>query len=172
MPELIPVLTEEEIHKKVEFLAQQISHDYDGRQLVLIGVLKGAFIFLADLARKLTVPVEIDFIWASSYRAGDTSCGEVTLSCGMNTDIRGKDVLLVEDILDTGKTIVNILPALEKMGPASVKVCAFIDKKERREVECRTDYIGHSVVSGFLVGFGLDCSGKYRNLPAIYDLKF
>jgi len=172
MPELVPVLTEKEIQKTVESLSRKISNDYKGKSLVLIGVLKGVLFFLADLARKLSVPVEIDFVWASSYETGDTSCGDVSLSCDIKTDIRGKHVLLVEDILDTGKTITSILPAIEKLGPASIKVCAFIDKTERREHECPTDYIGHSIKSGFLVGFGLDYSGKYRNLPAIYELKF
>ena len=171
MPELVPLLTENEIRERVADLAQQISSDYANKKLVMIGVLKGAFIFLADLVRRLKIPVEIDFVRASSYGSSDTSCGEVKLHGGITAEIRDKDVIIVEDILDTGLTVQNLIPALKRLGPKSVKVCACIDKYERRRADCHADYVCHSVESGFLVGYGLDYAEQYRNLPAIYDLK-
>ena len=171
MPELVPILTENDIRELVASLAQRISCDYADKQLVMIGVLKGAFIFLADLVRRLKIPVEIDFVRASSYGNGDTSCGEVKLLGGIKADIQDKDVLIVEDILDTGLTIWHLVSALKRLGPKSIKVCAFIDKHERRQADCHADYACHSVEGGFLVGYGLDYAEQYRNLPAIYDLK-
>ncbi len=171
MPKLVPLLTENDIRKRVADIARKISSDYADKQLVMIGVLKGAFIFMADLVRCLDIPVEIDFVRASSYGDSDTSCGEVKLQGDITADIRDKDVLLIEDILDTGQTVQNLIPALECLGPRSVKVCAFIDKYERRQTDCHADYTCHSVEGGFLVGYGLDYAEQYRNLPAIYDLK-
>lgn len=170
-PELIPVLSRAEIEKKTKILANRISEDYDGKEVVLIGILKGAFIFLADLVRELTIPVQIDFARLASYGSGTSSSGQIRITKEIETDIRGRHVLVVEDIVDSGLTIAYILDYLKKFHPESVKVCAFIDKVERREVQIPIDYAGHVVDVGFLVGYGLDFDEKYRNLPEIYHLK-
>ncbi|MCF8025137.1 MAG: hypoxanthine phosphoribosyltransferase [Desulfobacteraceae bacterium] len=170
MSEFSPVLSEEEIRKRVVDLATQISLDYRDEPLVVIGVLKGAFIFMADLVRQMNIPVEIDFIRASSYGQSDTSSGEVLLADELHTEIAGKHVLIVEDILDTGRTIERLISCIEARGTKSVRVCACVDKKERRETNFNADYICFSVEKGFLVGYGLDYAEKYRYLPAIYAL--
>ncbi len=170
MPELIPVLTEKEIHDKVGMIAQKISEDYKNGQLVLIGVLKGAFVFLADLSRRLSIPVEIDFIRYASYGDSDSSSGDIRLCSDISTDIKGKDVLIVEDIIDSGLTMATLIKHLEALHPESIRICAFIDKYERRKIDCRADYLCHSVEGGFLVGYGLDYAEQYRNLPALYHL--
>lgn len=170
-PELIPVLSRAEIEKKTKILANRISEDYDGKEVVLIGILKGAFIFLADLVRELTIPVQIDFARLASYGSGTSSSGQIRITKEIETDIRGRHVLVVEDIVDSGLTIAYILDYLKQFHPESVKVCAFIDKVERREVQIPIDYAGHVVDVGFLVGYGLDFDEKYRNLPEIYHLK-
>lgn len=171
MHDMSPLLTAEDIDGKVAALAEKISADYKDKDLVLVGVLKGAFVFLADLARKLTIPVAIDFVWCSSYGEGDTSTGKIMQVAGLSTDIAGRHVLIVEDILDTGLTIKDLVGYLESFAPESVKVCAFIDKQERRSYDIAADYTGHCVEKGFLVGYGLDYAEKYRHYPAIYDLK-
>jgi hypoxanthine phosphoribosyltransferase len=170
MRELIPVLTADEIHRLVTSMAQRISEDYEGRELVLIAVLKGAFIFLADLVRQLTIPVKVDFLQVSSYGADTRSSGTVRLVKDIAVDIRGKDVLLVEDIVDTGITINWLLDRLKSCQPRSLGVCALIDKRERRESQVPIAYAGHVAPKGFLVGYGLDYAEEYRHLPGIYHL--
>lgn len=168
--ELSPVLSQEEIRKRVADLATQISSDYSNETLIVIGVLKGAFIFLADLVRMMDIPVEIDFIRASSYGHGDTSSGEVMLADELHTEVAGKHILIVEDIIDTGHTIEELISCLKARSPKSVRVCACVDKTQRRETDFKADYICFSVEKGFLVGYGLDYAEKYRYLPAIYSL--
>jgi len=170
MRELIPVLTADDVHELVKRMAQRISEDYRGRELVLIAVLKGAFIFLADLVRELTLPVKIDFIQTSSYGAATRSSGAVRLVKDVDVDIRGKDVLLVEDIVDTGVTVNWLLEHLASFQPRSLDVCALLDKRERREVTVPIAYTGHITQEGFLVGYGLDYAEEYRHLPGIYHL--
>lgn len=170
MPELIPVLSEKEIHDKVGMVARKVSADYRDGKLVLIGVLKGAFVFLSDLARQLSIPVEIDFIRYASYGSNDCSSGEVRLLSDIRTDIRDKDVLIVEDIIDSGLTMAALVSHIESFHPRSIRICAFIDKSERRKIDCQADYVCHSVENGFLVGYGLDYAEQYRNLPALYHL--
>lgn len=170
MTDLIPILSEEEIGRLIDSVAQKISDDYKDKRLVLVGVLKGAFIFLGDLARRLTIPVEIDFIQFSSYGNSDSSSGDIQLRSDISTELKGKDVLVVEDIIDTGLTITKLIEHLEAFNPESIRVCAFIDKHERREVDYKADYACYSVEGGFLVGYGLDYAEKYRNLPALYHL--
>ena len=170
MRELIPVLTADEIHRLVTSMAQRISEDYEGRELVLIAVLKGAFIFLADLVRQLTIPVKVDFLQVSSYGADTRSSGTVRLVKDIAVDIRGKDVLLVEDIVDTGITINWLLDHIRSFQPRSLGVCALIDKRERRESQVPIAYAGHVASKGFLVGYGLDYAEEYRHLPGIYHL--
>lgn len=171
MPELIPVLKKSEIDKIVADTARRISADYKNSELVLVGILKGAFIFLSDLARQLSIPVKIDFIRASSYGGETSSSGKIRLTKELETDIRDRDVLLVEDIVDTGLTLTCLIEYLKSFGPKSVKVCAFLDKRERREKEVTVDYICKVVEEGFLVGYGLDYAEDYRSLPEIYHLK-
>ena len=170
MRELTPVLTADEIHLLVKKIAQRISADYRDREVVLVAVLKGSFIFLSDLIRQMTLPVKIDFLQAGSYGLGMASCGTVRLVKDIALDIRGKDVLLVEDIVDTGLTVNRILDHLRSFQPRSLKLCVLIDKRERREVDVPIAYTGHVAESGFLVGYGLDYAEDYRHLPGIYHL--
>ena len=155
----------------VSGLAQRISSDYQGRELVLVGVLKGAFIFLSDLVRKLTIPVKIDFVQAASYGSSAASCGQIRLAMEIGVDIKGSDILLVEDIVDTGITVGYLLDYLRSFQPRSVAVCALINKRERREREVPVAYIGRGIERGFLVGYGLDYAEGYRHLPGIFHLK-
>jgi hypoxanthine phosphoribosyltransferase len=167
-PQLIPVFSRAEIAQKIKTLARQISEDYSEKEVVVIGILKGAFIFLADLIRELTIPVEIDFVRLASYGSDTSSSGHIRITKDIELDIRGRDVLVVDDIVDSGLTIAFLLDYLKQSHPESIKVCAFIDKTERREVQVSIDYVGHVVDHGFLVGYGLDYDDKYRALPEIY----
>ncbi|MBA4368656.1 MAG: hypoxanthine phosphoribosyltransferase [Desulfobacterium sp.] len=171
MPELVPVLSKDEIREMVSVLARKISSEYEGRSLVLIGVLKGAFIFLADLTRNITIPHEIDFLRAASYGSGTTSSEKIKLTKKVETKLHGKDVLLVEDIIDTGITLEYLIEYVKSLQPASIKVCTLIDKHQRRQKEIKIDYAAHIVQEGFLVGYGMDYAEGYRNLPDIYHLK-
>ncbi len=172
MPELIPVFNRKEIEEKVAELARRISEDYEDRPLILIGVLKGAFIFLSDLARNLSIPAQIDFIGASSYGSSTSSSGTITITKNLSVDIKNKNVLIVDDIIDTGLTLSHLMDYFKSFGPASIGYCALIDKHERREADIDHGYTCLSVKDGFLVGYGLDYDEQYRNLPAIYHLKF
>ncbi|WP_417914725.1 hypoxanthine phosphoribosyltransferase [Candidatus Electronema sp. JM] len=164
------VLNRQEIAERVAALGRQITADYQGRKLVLLGVLNGAFIFLADLARAIDLEVEIDFIRAASYGNGTASSGAVVLRNEPDIDLAGKDILIVEDIVDSGLTIAWLREHfLRTHQPASVKVCALLDKHERRSVAVQVDYVGFTLASGFLVGYGLDYAQKWRNLPEICE---
>lgn len=171
MAELIPVLTEDEIKKLVADVAQKISDDYKDSELVLIGVLKGAFVFMADLMRKITIPVKIDFIGISSYGSNTVSSGKINLTRDIEIDIKNKDVLIVEDLVDTGLTLKYLINYLKSFDPKSVKICTLLDKYERRETEIDVAYPCHRIEKGFVVGYGIDFAEDYRNLPAIYHLK-
>lgn len=171
MPELVPVLKKEEIRKKVASVAERISFDYQHRKLLLVGVLKGSFVFLADLIRRLTIPVEIDFVGTSSYGTKNVSSGNIRLTKEITANLKDKDVLIVEDIVDTGLTLVFLVNYIYSFGPNSVKTCTFIDKSERRETEINVDYCCHRIDEGFLVGYGLDYNERYRELSGLYHLK-
>jgi hypoxanthine phosphoribosyltransferase len=171
MPELIPVLSAAELRRLVFDLAQRITVDYRGRDLAMIGVLKGSFVFLSDLIRQLGIPVKVDFVQASSYGNGTESSGRIQLLKGVNLDIRAQDVLVVEDIVDTGLTVRWIIDYLASMHPRSVGVCALIDKQARRKVDVPIPYAGYMAGEGFLVGYGLDHAEQYRNLPEVCRLK-
>jgi hypoxanthine phosphoribosyltransferase len=171
MDKLEPVLSASELEKTVERLAGEISRDFAGQDVVLVGVLKGAFIFLADLARRLTVNSFIDFVRVASYGKGMESSGRLELSKDVETDLAGKNVIIVEDILDTGLTIEFLKKHLATKKPLSVSVCAMIDKTERRQADVCAQYTGHKLEQGFLVGYGLDWAEKYRCLPGIYCVK-
>jgi hypoxanthine phosphoribosyltransferase len=171
MPDLVPVLKKEAIAGLVSEVAHSISSDYQNCNLVLIGILKGAFIFLSDLARCLSIPVQVDFIRVASYGAGSSSSGEVRFSKDLEMDVARKDLLIVEDIIDSGLTIRRLIDHLRSYEPCSVKVCTFIDKVERREVPIVPDYFCYRAEKGFLVGYGLDYAEDYRHLPGLYHLK-
>ena len=170
-PTMVPVLSRAEIAEHVHTLAWRISQDYAEKDLVVIGILKGAFIFLADLVRELTIPVEIDFVRLASYGSDTSSSGHVQITKEIELDISGRHVLIVEDIIDSGLTIAYLLDYLKQFRPKSIRLCALIDKTERREVKISTHYVGHVIERGFLVGYGLDFGEKYRALPEIYHLE-
>jgi len=172
MPELIPFLSKDNIDKMVTEVAHKISSDYKDRELVLIGVLKGAFIFLADLARHLTIPVKIDFVRVASYGSGTSSSGTIHLTKEIEIDIKNKDVLIAEDIADTGLTLAYLIDYLNSFGPNTVKICSLLDKIERRKTKIKIDYACHVVKKGFIVGYGIDYNEDYRHLADIYHLKF
>jgi hypoxanthine phosphoribosyltransferase len=164
------IFTAEEIARQVKLLARRISEDYEGRDVVLIGVLKGAFIFLADLVRQLTIPVQLDFIRAASYGTGTESSGKIRITTDVELDLQGLDVLIVEDIVDSGLTTAFLKEHLASKQVRSVKICALIDKRERRTISIPLDYVGLQMEKGFLVGYGLDCNEANRQLPGIYEL--
>jgi len=161
------LLTEEQIAERVKEIGQEISADYAGRTVHLICVLKGAYTFLADLARAMSVPVTIDFLAVSSYGKGKTSSGEVQLTKDLDVSLSGRDVIVVEDIADTGITLSYLLAMLESRQPKSLKVAAFLSKPSRREVEVPVDYVGFEVPDRFVVGYGLDDDQRYRELPYV-----
>jgi len=162
------LLDSEQIASIVKKLADQISQDYEGKELVLICILKGAFMFLSDLIRHLRIPVQIDFVRLASYGGGMKSSGLITLTKGIEIPIEGKEVLIVEDIIDSGLTIKYLKDQLRLFNPRSVKVCALLDKKARREVEVEVDYLGKEIEDVFVVGYGIDFNESYRYLPEIY----
>jgi len=158
---------EKTIAEKVAELAARISSDYAGRDLVLVGVLKGAAVFLADLARRITIPVTVDFVQASSYGMSTTSSGRIAVSKDVSCDIRGKDVLLVDTIVDTGETLSRLFELFKEKGPASLKAVVLLDKRCRRAADVPLAYAGFEVPDAFVVGYGVDHAEKYRNLPYI-----
>ena len=172
MPELKLILTDEQIKKKVMSLSERLSKDYRMKTPVFIGVLKGSFIFLSDLIRCMSVPLWVDFLRVSSYGRSMVSSGSVHVLQPKTFEIKGKDVVLVEDIVDTGTTASFLLDQLERHRPTSLKLCAFIDKRERRKTSVCVDYACHRVEEGFLVGYGLDYAEKYRQLAGVYQLNF
>jgi hypoxanthine phosphoribosyltransferase len=163
--------TKEEIDKRVRELADIISRDYKGKEMILIGVLKGAFVFMADLIRYLNVPCIVDFIRVASYGSGTVSSGKIEIKKDIETDIEGKDVLIIEDIIDTGLTISFLMDKLKERNPHSLKVCVFLDKKHRREIELNVDYVGFTMDEGFVVGYGLDCNEMDRFLADVCVIK-
>ena len=164
------LLDEETIQKRVKELGEEITRDYADKKPVVICMLKGAVYFFADLTKNIKLPLMLDFARLSSYRNGTTS-GQMELIYDITAEIEGRDVILVEDIVDSGKTLAYFIELLKKRHPASVKVCAFLDKKERREVDIKADYVGFDIPFGFVIGYGLDYAEKYRNLRYIGVLK-
>jgi hypoxanthine phosphoribosyltransferase len=165
------LISRAEIARRVAELGERIGRDYAGPDLVLVGVLKGVFIFMADLVRALPFPVEVDFVRLCSYGAGTTTSGEVHITKDVEMSLKGRDVLIVEDIVDTGLTLDFLRQHLLTHHPRSLKICCFIDKQERREVDVPLDYVGFVVEKGFLVGYGLDCGEQSRTLPEIFVLE-
>jgi hypoxanthine phosphoribosyltransferase len=162
------LFSKETIQKRVKELAEQISKDYAGKELILIGILKGAFIFMADLIREISIPCRVDFARLASYGTGSESSGKVVLTKDIETSIKGKDVLIVEDILDTGLTMQYFVEWMKERNPKSIKICVFLDKRKRRKVSFEADYVGYTIEDGFVVGYGLDFNEMYRFSPDIY----
>jgi hypoxanthine phosphoribosyltransferase len=165
-PEPAVLITRQDIAAAVRRLAAAIKQDYQGKNPLLLGVLKGSFVFLADLMRCLSFPLEIDFIRLSSYQ-GTVSSGKIKVVCKLNTVVKGRDVLVVEDIVDTGLTTSFLFKYLLRRQASSVRLCALLDKPSRRESPVTIDYLGLTVPDRFLVGYGLDCAEQYRYLPDI-----
>ena len=165
------LFTEEAIREKVKELGAAISKDYEGRNPLVICVLKGAFIFMADLAKNITVPIELDFMAVSSYGNAARSSGEVKIIKDLDQSVEGRDVLIVEDIIDSGLTLSYLIDVLERRNALSVRVVALFDKPARRNVDIVPDYVGFQIPDAFVVGYGLDYAEKYRNLPYVGILK-
>ena len=164
------LITHEQIQEMLDRLAAELNRDYAGRPLVVVGILTGAFIFCSDLVRRLEMPVIVDFMQVSSY-VGEVSSGVLKIKKDMSYDIAGKDVLIVEDIIDTGRTLALLKEQLLKRGPASLKICTAFDKPDRRVTELVPDYNGMTIPDKFIVGYGLDLDGEYRNYDDIRVVK-
>lgn len=165
------LLTEEQLHQKCVEIGAAISRDYAGRDLLLVSVLKGAVVFMADLMREITIPCAIDFMVVSSYGSGTKTSGVVKIVKDLDINLAGKDILIVEDILDSGMTLAYLTELLRDRGPASLRIAALLDKPSRRKVALRPDYVGCEVPDEFVVGYGLDYDEKYRNLPYVGILR-
>lgn len=165
-----PLFTVEQIQQRVRELAERISDEYEGKDLLAVGILRGAFMFMSDLVRVIRVPLTVDFIIASSYLKTDTT-GEVKVHYDLREDVTDKDVLLVEDIVDTGITLNQLRERILARHPRSLKICSFLDKRERRVVDVPLDYVGFEIPNQFVVGYGLDYDNRFRNLPYIAVFK-
>ena len=161
----------EALCRRVEELGAQITRDYAGKQVAVASVLRGSYIFMADLTRAIQLPITVDFMAVSSYGAGTTSSGQVEIKKDLSDPIEGKDLLIVEDILDSGNTLYYLMDVLRARKPASIRICTLLDKPERRVKPITADYVGFSIPDAFVVGYGLDYDEKYRNLPYIGILK-
>jgi hypoxanthine phosphoribosyltransferase len=165
------LVSTEEIADRVQELGRQITEDYEGKNLLLVAVLKGAFVFMVDLARSINLPLEIDFMAVSSYGASTDSSGVVRIIKDLDSSVDGKDVLIVEDIIDTGLTLKYICENLQSRGPASLRICTLLNKTKSRKADVDVDYVGFQIPNEFVVGYGLDYAEIYRNLPYIALLK-
>lgn len=165
------LLNEKELATCVQRLAAEINRDYEGKEPVLVGILQGSFVFLADLVREITLPIRVEFMSVSSYLGAAESSGNVNIRLDLSEDIAGRDVILVEDILDSGRTMSELLPRLRERKPASLKLCVLLNKPSRRVVDIPVDYCGQDIPDAFVVGYGLDYDQKYRNLPYLGILK-
>lgn len=165
------LFSQQELQRKVNELGEQITRDYAGKEPIFVGVLKGCFVFMADLMRAVNLPCQIDFMAVSSYGKGTTSSGNVQINKDLSYDIAGRDVIIVEDILDSGVTLSYLMKILEARGANSIRLCTLLSKPERHKVEVPIDYLGFEIPDEFVVGYGLDYAEKYRNLPYIGVLK-
>ncbi|MDH4186532.1 MAG: hypoxanthine phosphoribosyltransferase [Nitrospira sp.] len=167
-----PIVTQEEMRARIRELGKQITSDYTGRDRGLVGVLKGAYAFYADLARAIRISMRVDFLLVTSYGSRAKTSGKVKIVTELTEDIKGKDVLLVEDIVDSGLTVQYLIKALSKKKPKSIKVCTLLSKPERRTIDVTIDYVGFKIPNKYVVGYGLDYQQKYRNLPylAVLDV--
>ncbi|AVM42291.1 hypoxanthine phosphoribosyltransferase [Fastidiosipila sanguinis] len=162
------MISKEEIQEMCKRVAAEINKDYEGKEVLFVGILNGAFLFLADLIRYIDVPCQVDFMKVSSYGNAMTSSGNVSIQHDLSTDIEGKHVIIVEDIIDTGITLNHLKPLLQTRRPASLSLCAAFDKFERRLVDLDIEYLGIQIPDEFIVGYGLDFDGHYRNLPDVH----
>jgi hypoxanthine phosphoribosyltransferase len=160
-----PIVTQEAMRARIRELGRQITADYAQKDLIMIGILKGAYVFYADLARAIGLPLKVDFLVVSSYAGKAKSSGKIRVLTELTEDIAGRDVLLVEDIVDSGCTLQHLRKALGARKPKSIKVCALLNKPDRRQVEVKVDYVGFNIPNKFVVGYGLDYRQNYRNLP-------
>jgi hypoxanthine phosphoribosyltransferase len=167
-PEIL--LAKEEIKKEVARLAQEISRDYQGKYPLLLGILKGSFVFMADIIRLLEIPVEIDFVRVSSYGSAKVSSDKITVVQGLRTPVKGRDVLIIEDIVDTGLTVGYFLNYLRKKRACSLRLCTLLDKPSRRIIPLPIHYLGLTIPNRFVVGYGMDYNEQFRNLPDLYFL--
>ena len=169
-PQLEILLTAEEIDRRVDELAGRIAADYEGKPLLVVGVLKGAWVFLADLVRRIPYPVAVDFLKVSSYGHSTVSAGTLRFELDLSRPVEGTDLLLVEDIVDTGNTLAKLKEDLLRRNPASLRICTLLDKPARRKADIPLDYKGFEIPDRFVVGYGLDCAEMYRNLPYVAAL--
>jgi hypoxanthine phosphoribosyltransferase len=160
------LITEQQIEQRIKTLASEIERDFHGREMVVVSLLNGTVMFLADLMRHLNLPLRLDFMGVSSYGSG-TESGELVFTKELRLDVRGRDVLLIDDILDTGKTLRHVLPKLRALKPRRVKICVLLDKPSRRVENIHADYAGFEIPDYFVVGYGLDFAERYRNLPFV-----
>src|SRR5258706_7676870 len=160
------LITEEQIAKRVRELSAELTRDFEGRELVVVAVLNGTVMFLADLIRHLSLPLRLDFIGISSYGLG-TESGELVFTKELRIDVRGRDVLLIDDILDTGKTLSRVVPKLRLLKPRRIKTCVLLNKAARRVEKIQADYVGFEIPDHFVIGYGLDFAERYRNLPFV-----
>ena len=165
------LFSEETLSRRVQEIADQINRDYEGKEIMLISVLRGSFVFMADLCRRITLPCKVDFMAVSSYGKGTKSSGQCQITKDLSEDISGRHLVVVEDILDSGNTLSYLLKILENRHPASIRLCTLLDKPERRVKPVHVDYSGFSIPDAFVVGYGLDYAEMYRNLPYIGILK-
>ena len=166
------LLSEKEVDDRIQAIGEQISRDYAGKQVHLICVLKGGSFFLCELAKRITVPVSLDFMSGSSYGSETKSSGVVKIIKDLDEPIKGKDVLVIEDIVDSGRTLSYLMEMLKDRGPASLKLCTLLDKPDRRVIDVPVDYTGFEIPDEFVVGYGLDYDQRYRNLPYIGVISF
>jgi len=173
MAEKISVfLSEQEIDERIREMGEQISKDYEGKEIHMICVLKGGTFFMCELAKRITVPVSLDFMAVSSYGSGTESSGVIKIVKDLDESLVGKDVIVVEDIIDSGRTLSHLLKLLKERGPKSLRLCTLLDKPDRRVIDVDIDYTGFTIPDQFIVGYGLDYAQKYRNLPYIGIVEF
>ena len=165
------LVSEKQLKKRIKEMAEEITRDYAGKAPLMVGILRGSVIFMADLVRQIDLPITMDFMVVSSYGAGTVSSGLVNIKKDLEEDIEGKDVIIVEDILDTGNTLVKLTAELLRREPASLKLCVMLDKPSRRTTPIKADYVGFSIPDAYVVGFGLDFDQGYRQLPYVGVLK-
>lgn len=165
------LVTEDQIKKRVKELGEQITKDYQGKEPVVVGILKGAVVFLSDLIRELKIPIHIDFMAVSSYGKSSISTGEVRIIKDLDFSVEEKDIIIVEDIIDTGLTLGYLKELFDKRGAKSVRICTLLDKPERRKVNIAVDYTGFVIPDEFIIGYGLDFNERYRNYPFVAALK-
>lgn len=166
------MISQDELEKGVSRLAEEVNRDYKGKEVIVLGILKGCFVFMADLIKKLDCDVSVYFMEVSSYFDGTVSTGKIKIKKDVDVDIKGKDVLIVEDIIDSGNTLTQLKEVLAEREPASVKICTLLSKPSRRQVELEADYTGFVIEDKFIIGYGLDCGERFRQLPYIAEVEF